>query len=98
MAYDKYANWPLIPSGVAGWEERSTDIKEQVLKDLSATGDEIDRLEILDSFEVWVKRRYRAELSTAASNSLVSVLQPFITAGIRDKIPDPYPFHRGRPV
>jgi len=90
MPYDKYRNWDMVsPDGM-------NTLKEQLLKDLSTAADNTDKMELLDGFEVYVKRFYRDELATAIGFEIARILQPFISSGIRDKIPYPYPISRPR--
>lgn len=90
MPYDKYRNWKVTrPS------EMNT-LKEQVLKDLQETGDEIEKLEILDSFEAAVERTHTADLAEHLSNQILFLVQPFLTAGIQGKMPGSAPISRPR--
>jgi len=57
MPYDKYHNWkPTTLHDV-------DTLKRQVLKDIHEAEDEIDKLEILDSFEAYVERNQQEELA-----------------------------------
>ena len=90
MPYDKYRNWKVdIPSEM-------NKLKEMVLKDLDDTGDEIERLEILDSFEAAVERAHTAELAEHLSNQILFIVQPFLTAAIHGKLPSSMPMARPR--
>ena len=90
MPYDKYYNWRL------GTLLDMNKLKEQVLKDLQGTGDEIDQLEILDSFESAVERAHTAELGEHLSNQILLIVQPFLTAAIQGKLPSSMPVSRPR--
>lgn len=90
MPYDKYRNWKLdTPSD-------GNKLKELVLKDLQETGDEIEKLEILDSFEAAVERAHTAELAEHLSNQILILAQPFLTAAIQGKLPASMPIGRPR--
>ena len=67
-----------------------------MLRDLQATKDEIDQLEILDSFEAAVERAHTAELAEHLSNQILFLAQPFLTAAINAKLPTSMPISRGR--
>ena len=73
-------------------------VEEQVLKDLSDAKDEIDKLEILDSFAAYTQRAYRQELAAIASilagQQLGALLEPFLLS----RLPEVVPIHRGRPA
>jgi len=90
MPYDKYRNWKLdTPSD-------GNKLKEQVLKDIEETSDEIEKLEILDSFEAAVERAHTAELAEHLSNQILLIVQPFLTAAIQGKLPGSRPLSRPR--
>lgn len=90
--YDKYRNWgPDLPS--------HEGIKKQVLKDLKATDDETDQLEILDSFEVYVERQQQQELAEHVSRLATNyVLLPLLTDFLKARMPGSMPLSRGRPA
>ena len=90
MSYDKYRNWKT------GTFAEMHKLKELVLKDIEETGDEIDRLEILDSFEAAVERAHTAELAEHLSNKILLIVQPFLTAAINAKLPGSTPVSRPR--
>ena len=90
MSYDKYRNWK------PGTFHEANTLKKQVLKDLGEAEDEIDKLEILDSFEAYVERVHTAELAEHLSNQILFALQPFLTGAILGKLPASMPISRGR--
>lgn len=90
MPYDKYVHWK------PGTFSEMNKLKEQVLRDLLATKDEIDQLEILDSFEAAVERAHTAKLGEHLSNQILFIVQPFLTAAIQGKLPASSPISRGR--
>jgi len=103
MPYDKYHYWPIRtgPGGSIpgpGGSIPGRDILNQVLQDLAETKDDIDRLEILDSFEAWVKRCSQAEMAEMMARQLIVQAQPFVQAGILGQFPPVSPIHRGRPA
>lgn len=92
MSHDKYRNWkPGTPSEM-------NKLKRQVLDDLQGTSDEIDQLEILDSFEAAVERAHTADLAEYLSNQILFIVQPFLIAAIQGKLPNSMPVSRGRPT
>ena len=92
MPYDKYRNWKVTrPSEM-------NKLEEMVLKDLQATGDEIEKLEILDSFEVAVERAHTAELGEHLANQILLIVRPFLIAAIQGKLPASMPIGRPRPA
>ena len=90
MQYDKYRNWK------PGTLCETDRLKRQVLEDIQETEDEIDRLEILDSFEAYVERRNTAELAEHISNQILLVAGPFLTGAILSKLPSSVPISRPR--
>ena len=90
MSYDKYRNWNVTRP------LEMNSLKEMVLKDLQESPEEIDRLEILDSFEAAVERAHTAELADHLSNQILLIVQPFLTAAIQGKLPASMPLSRPR--
>jgi len=83
MSYDKYRNWPLPGNPntrqvIVGM--RPPSLEETVLKDLCEAEDEIERLEILDSYASYSKRAYRQEFVSSAvallGRQLGTILDP----------------------
>jgi hypothetical protein len=93
MPYDKYRNWSLNSI-----QPFFHDLKQQVLIDLAGTTDETDKLEILDSFEVYVQRYYRAELAKEVGDKLLNNLSGLVASAIEGQISYPTPMSRGRVV
>jgi len=90
MPYDKYRNWPLGPP------YETNRLKQQVLEDILNAEDEIDKLEILDSFEAYVERVNTAELAEHLSSQILLAAGPFLTGAILSKLPSPMPISRPR--
>ncbi|GAJ02904.1 unnamed protein product [marine sediment metagenome] len=90
MPYDKYRNWKT------GTFAEMNKLKELVLKDIQEAGDEIEKLEILDSFEAAVERAHTVELAEHLSNQILFIVQPFLTAAIEGKLPAARPISRPR--
>jgi hypothetical protein len=68
MPYDKYRNWPLPGVGPRRMMRDSRDsLDVTVLKDLSNTEDEVEKLEILDSYGAYCQRAYREEFAEGAA-------------------------------
>jgi hypothetical protein len=95
MSYDKYRNWDTRPLS-RGWS--GTDIKKQVLLDLAATSDETDKLEILDSYEVYVQRCFIKQIAGAMSQWVTAFFAPFIAGAIQNQLGNPMPSGRARRV
>jgi len=92
MSYDKYRHWKVnTPSDM-------NKLKEQVFKDLAETPEEIDRLEILDSFEVAVERAHTADLGEHLADQILLIVRPFLIAAIQGKLPTSCPMSRPRVV
>ncbi len=92
MPYDKYRNWgPDRPI--------HEGIKKQVLIDLQVSTDDVDRLEILDSFEAYVERQKQDELAEyIAELATRHILMPLLSAFLKAQIPKPMPLGRPRQV
>ena len=90
MPYDKYRNWkPGTPYEV-------DKLKRQVLEDIHDAEDEIDKLEILDSFEAYVERAHTAELAEHLSAQILLAARSFLTGAILSHLPSPMPISRPR--
>lgn len=78
MPYDKYRDWPLPANVFSVMQGRG--IEKQVLQDLIDAKDDIEKLEILDSFAAYAKRAYRQEFAQDAAQitgqQLGSLLEP----------------------
>lgn len=91
MPYDKYRNWK--PRTL---HEVDT-LKRQVLSDINEAEDEIDKLEILDSFEACVERKHQEELAERfALLFLDSAIQPLLVEFAKSKMPGSMPVGRPR--
>lgn len=91
MPYDKYRNWSTKPTLRVG-----LNIKDQVLCDLAAATDETERLEILDSYEVYVERATRIEVADNVSEWLLNFLKPIVSGAIEKQLGNPMPIGRPR--
>lgn len=92
MAYDKYRNWGPDKPNHEG-------IKRQVLEDLNETDDEIDRLEILDSFESYVERQQQNELAEHVARLATNyIILPLLGDFLKARMPGSMPMGRGRPT
>lgn len=91
MPYDKYRNWgPDLPN--------HDGIKKEVLIDLEKSTDDIDRLEILDSFEAYVERQKQDELAEDFAMLIArKVVLPLLADFLKAQLPKPMPISRGRP-
>ena len=99
MPFDKYRNWPLpTREGNIFPVHHRQNLEEQVLKDLDATGDETEKLEILDSYAAYVQRAYRQEIAGALSIWSGRILEILIEPNILSRLPDVTLVHRGKPA
>ena len=91
MSYDKYRNWkPKAPHDV-------DTLKRQVLKDIHEAEDEVDKLEILDSFEAYVERNRQEELAEHFARLVLNyVIGPLLVEFTKSKMPGSMPIHRPR--
>ena len=90
--YDKYRDWK--PGNFSEVDK----LKRQVLHDLQEAPEEIDKLEILDSFEAFVERANTADLGEHLSNQILFIVRPFLIAAIQGKLPSSMPVSRPRKV
>ncbi|MBA7712433.1 hypothetical protein ES703_121407 [subsurface metagenome] len=91
MPYDKYRNWK------PGTLHDVDTLKRQVLKDIHEAEDETDKLEILDSFEVYVERNQQEELAEHfALLVLNNAIRPLLVEFAKSKMPGSMPINRGR--
>jgi hypothetical protein len=72
MPYDKYRNWPLpgkegMPAPGRPLGARRMSLEELVLKDLAEAKDDVDKLEILDSYAAYAQRVYRQDFADSAA-------------------------------
>jgi len=90
MPYDKYRNWKKqSPS--------DDEIKGQVIKDLEETVDQTEKLEILDSYEAYVRRDEQMELAEhLAYAALHIVLRPLLVEFAKARMPGATPISRPR--
>lgn len=99
MSFDKYRNWPLPrQEGNIFPILQNQGLEDQVLKDLATTGDEIEKLEILDSFTAYAQRAYRERLAKALSFGASRILETLLDPNILSRLPDIDLVHRGRPA
>ncbi|GAH46437.1 unnamed protein product [marine sediment metagenome] len=93
MAYDKYRNWKPLTLHDAD------TLKRQVLKDIHEAEDEIDKLEILDSFEACVERNNQEELAVDFALLIMKyAIQPLLVEFAKSKMPGSMPISRPRAV
>jgi len=91
MVYDKYRNWK--PETLHGVDT----LKRQVLKDMHEAEDEINKLEILDSFEVYVERNQQEELAEHfALLVLHNAIRPLLVEFAKSRMPGSMPISRPR--
>ena len=70
MPYDIYRNW--------GTDHSSVELlKAKFIEDLAENKDDLDKLEVIDSFEAFVKRVHTTELAELFSKQLLVIFQPF---------------------
>ncbi|GAH37063.1 unnamed protein product [marine sediment metagenome] len=91
MSYDKYRNWKSkAPHDV-------DTLRQQVLKDIHEAEDEIDKLEILDSFEAYVERSEQEDLAEHFAFLVLDyVIRPLLVEFAKSKMPGSMPISRSR--
>lgn len=91
--YDRYRNWytpyeaPIRPMG-------RISIEEQVLKDFASTDNEMEKLEILDSYAAYAQRCYRALLVEGFAQESGRMASSIFGPWIRELIPQVQVTHR----
>ena len=91
MPYDKYRNWKL------GTFQELENLKQQVLKDVQEAEAEVDKLEILDSFEVYVERNQQKVLAEQFALSVLNnVIRPLLVEFAKSRMPGSMPISRSR--
>ncbi|MBA7713541.1 hypothetical protein ES703_122544 [subsurface metagenome] len=91
MPYDKYRNWK------SGTLHDVDTLKRQVLRDINEVADETDKLEILDSFEVYVERHQQEELAEHFALLLLrNAIQPLLVEFAKSRMPGSMPVSRPR--
>ena len=91
MSYDKYRNWkPRTLHDV-------DTLKRLVLMDIHEAEDEIDKIEILDSFEAYVERNQQEELAEHfALLVLNNTIRPLLVEFVKSRMPGSMPMSRSR--
>ncbi len=91
MAYDKYRNWKSkVPHG-------RDILRRQVLKDIHEAEDEVDKLEILDSFEAYVERSEQEDLAEHFAFLVLDyAIRPLLVEFVKSKMPGSMPISRPR--
>ena len=95
MPYDKYRYWTTEPTPSL---RPYRDIEEQVVIDFLEAKEQVDRLEILDSFQVYVERCYRKALLLEISQMVLSKLGGPLAGALATFVPEPMPSPRARVV
>lgn len=98
MTHDKYCNWPLPETGMGramGGSQLTHE--EQVLIDLAACKDDIEKMEILDSYAGFAKRVYRESLILLTARQLGTYLSDILFPLINSRLPEVAVYRRGRP-
>lgn len=91
MPYDKYRNWK------PGTFHEVDRLRQQVLKDIQEAEDEVDKIEILDSFEAYVERNQQKELAEHfAGLVLNNIIGPLLVEFAKSKMPGSMPISRPR--
>ena len=90
MPYDKYRYWKRGSLG-------ALDIKSQVIKDIEQTNDSTEKLEIIDSYEVYVERNQQDELAEHFARLVLNdIIQPLLVEFAKSKMPGSMPICRPR--
>ena len=95
MTYDKYRTW-RIPRGAVPVGFTRPSLEEQVLMDLSGTNDEIEKLEILDSYAAYCKRAYQQDFVGATAQFVGQQLGGILESVFLSRLPEVYTGHRRR--
>lgn len=98
MSYDKYRNWPLPGKSMMPRVQDHKTIEEQVLEDLASTDDEIEKLEILDSYSAYIQRSYRKDLAVKSAIAAAHAIGDLLEPSLLSKLPDAFIPHRPRVV
>ncbi|GAJ17695.1 unnamed protein product, partial [marine sediment metagenome] len=92
-------NWPLpTRAGNIFPVRQGTNLGEQVLKDLTTTEDEIEKLEILDSYAAYSQRAYQQQVAVAISFLAGRILDTLLEPNILSHLPAVDILSRGRPA
>jgi len=97
MPYDKYHNWPL-PGLIRGPMEIGShrSIEEQVLLDLKEAKEDIDKLEILDSYSCYAQRAYRQDFAESTARLVGQELGTILAPVFLSRLPEVMATHRAR--
>ena len=88
MAYDKYCNWPLPGRQGNIYPVYSDErLQPQVIRDLAATQDEVEKLEILDSYAAYAQRVYQAKVANALASFAGRILNDILGSFIIPQLP-----------
>lgn len=90
--HDRYQHWslpfqaPMAPSRKA--------LEYQVLEDLASTDDELEKLEILDSYAAYSQRAYREIMVMGFTQQASRLAETIFAPWIREAIPPVHAPHR----
>jgi len=96
--YDKYRNWALQRIGPINLGMQRQSLEKLVLEDLASTEDELEKLEILDSYAAYCKRVYRQELAESSAALAGQQLGALLKSVFSSQLPEIAPLQRPRPV
>ena len=85
--HDRYRDWERRGSRVVRLGIKTICIEDQVLLDLATTEDELEKLEILDSFGAHAMRHYRQRLIDFAVQKAVELTAKSLGSWIQDMFP-----------
>jgi hypothetical protein len=98
MSYDRYRSWslPIASRATPAFIIHPKTLEEQVLEDLAAAKDDVEKLEILDSFAAYKQRVYRQTLADGVADEIARSLSVLLRPIVMKRVPEPWILHRGR--
>ncbi|HUV51645.1 MAG TPA: hypothetical protein VMW64_01045 [Dehalococcoidia bacterium] len=93
--YDRYQHWSTPDVRIPLCPARSRSIEDQVLKDLAAAKDDMEKVEILDSYAAYAERVYRGNVASALAQQAGDVFSSFLVQYLMSQLPSVFPPHRG---
>ena len=89
--YDRYRHWSLPTRAVMPTRQ---SMEQQVLEDLANTNNEMEKLEILDSYAAYAKRCYRATMVEGFAQESGRIAASIFGPWLRELIPEVIVVHR----
>ncbi len=95
--HDRYRNWAIPYERAARAAlplPGRKSIEEQVLEDLASTDNELEKLEILDSYAGYAQRYYRAKMVEGFAQESGRIATSIFGPWVRELIPQVQVIHR----